>query len=854
MPAVPTGEIGGTFARSQVDTYYADINLSGPLNLSNVITATGKFNVRNISSGWTGSGAGRVLIGHFSKSATSREFVGLEIENWDTNTMIVRAHVQKPVSGNDDSEDNGFSPIFLSANDGHTFSYTYDPSLGTHGRLTLKIDNLSPIYVDIGTSTRNSGAQFDAFGIGYTSDRNTQPGATKTAEVYLDDINYSGFQSTAPPPHVGISATDPIATEYNSSTGTFTISRDNSAGDLTVNYTVSGTATNGVDYTALPGSIIIPNGHTSITVTITPVNDNLAEPSETVTLRLTPDVNYVVSPARSASVTIVDNEPTVIVAALDASAAEIGGNTGAFKITRSTSVGSLTVNYTMSGPATNGTDYAALSGSVMIPNGQTFAVLTVTPLDDAIAEGTERVVLEISPGDEYHTGAVNRATVLIADNDAPGDPNWTGSNNMALGNNYGWSDLTNFAGGVRGEIGGTLTRAKIDSYYGDVNLTSSLNMNGVITASGTFSLRNITDGWAGNGSSGFFIGHFSQSTTGHEFVGFTLKELRTDAVRVDARVQAPNGAGDDSAVWNLVSADDIHTFSYTYDPNQGAYGRLTVTIDSNLPMVIDISSSKRNSGAVLNAFGMGATPNMNSESNSTKSIDAYFDNLSYTGLQPPPQLFGDFNSDNKVDGGDYVIWRKNELANASLPNDNGLTTQAERDARVARNFGNSGGGSSSGNASAAGSADGNAGLDREGVADGQASSPVSPPATATPLMIPESSPSKSDEPAPPDDGPAPSTRSLPTSLGEIATLRGKAISIDDVSSFASRQRREHLVHSMMKPTFAAIDDRFQLDVQEIIDVRLAENDETVQCSVFEELSPEFDVGIEVWNRLFRRQL
>ena len=40
-------------------------------------------------------------------------------------------------------------------------------------------------------------------------------------------------------------------------------------------------------------------------------------------------------------------------------------------------------------------------------------------------------------------------------------------------------------------------------------------------------------------------------------------------------------------------------------------------------------------------------------------------------------LAGDFNNDGKVDSGDYATWRKNS-ANASLPNDNGLTTQAAR--------------------------------------------------------------------------------------------------------------------------------------------------------------------------------
>jgi hypothetical protein len=49
---------------------------------------------------------------------------------------------------------------------------------------------------------------------------------------------------------------------------------------------------------------------------------------------------------------------------------------------------------------------------------------------------------------------------------------------------------------------------------------------------------------------------------------------------------------------------------------------------------------------------------------------------------------GDFNNDGKVDAGDYATWRKNETANAALPNDNGAGNQAARFALWRANFGN----------------------------------------------------------------------------------------------------------------------------------------------------------------------
>jgi hypothetical protein len=158
-----------------------------------LITASGKFDMLNISEGWTGSGAGRLTIGHLSETSGDRAFIGLEIENYDQNYVQVRAHLQRPSSGNNDSDDTPFSPILVSANGNHTFSYTYDPSIGSYGRLTLTVDSTT-IYVDLTSTARNSGAQFDAFGMGYSSDRNTSTGSTKTVDVYMDDLNYTGYQ------------------------------------------------------------------------------------------------------------------------------------------------------------------------------------------------------------------------------------------------------------------------------------------------------------------------------------------------------------------------------------------------------------------------------------------------------------------------------------------------------------------------------------------------------------------------------------------------------------------------------------------------------------------------------------
>jgi hypothetical protein len=108
---------------------------------------------------------------------------------------------------------------------------------------------------------------------------------------------------------VSISATDPTATEAGPTTGRFTVTRTGpTTAALTVRYTVTGSATQANDYRSLPGSVTIPTGAPSATITVTPVNDTLKEGSETVVVRLASNPGYTVGSPRSATVTIADND------------------------------------------------------------------------------------------------------------------------------------------------------------------------------------------------------------------------------------------------------------------------------------------------------------------------------------------------------------------------------------------------------------------------------------------------------------------------------------------------------------------------------------------------------------------
>ncbi|MBL8002178.1 MAG: choice-of-anchor L domain-containing protein [Flavobacteriales bacterium] len=94
---------------------------------------------------------------------------------------------------------------------------------------------------------------------------------------------------------------------------TFTISRPGSADNIDITITVGGTATNGTDYApALPTTINLPSGQTSVSFPVNPVEDNLAEGPESIVLTAM-YVNACGDTSISVdSVLIVDHVPIVL--------------------------------------------------------------------------------------------------------------------------------------------------------------------------------------------------------------------------------------------------------------------------------------------------------------------------------------------------------------------------------------------------------------------------------------------------------------------------------------------------------------------------------------------------------------
>jgi hypothetical protein len=123
---------------------------------------------------------------------------------------------------------------------------------------------------------------------------------------YFDDLSVT----VTPPvlPTVTVAATDASAGEP-ANNGVFTFTRTGSTtADLTVNYTVGGTATSGVDYTSLGTSVTIPAGQASATKTVAVIDNATPESSETAIVTLASNAAYTIGSPSSATVTIADDD------------------------------------------------------------------------------------------------------------------------------------------------------------------------------------------------------------------------------------------------------------------------------------------------------------------------------------------------------------------------------------------------------------------------------------------------------------------------------------------------------------------------------------------------------------------
>ncbi|MFM6731940.1 MAG: beta strand repeat-containing protein, partial [Microcystis panniformis] len=110
--------------------------------------------------------------------------------------------------------------------------------------------------------------------------------------------------------------------------------------------------------------------------------------------------------------------PSITLAVSPSSVTEDGTANLVYTFTRSgVTTDALTVNYTVEGTATNGTDYASIPTSVTFAANSATATLTVDPTPDTIVESNETVILTLASGTGYAVGTTTPVTGTITNDD-----------------------------------------------------------------------------------------------------------------------------------------------------------------------------------------------------------------------------------------------------------------------------------------------------------------------------------------------------------------------------------------------------------------------------------------------------
>jgi urease beta subunit/subtilisin-like proprotein convertase family protein len=244
-----------------------------------------------------------------------------------------------------------------------------------------------------------------------------------------------------------VTIADVTQAEGQSGTTTFqfTVSLSTVASEpVTVQYgTTDGTAAAGSDYTATSGTLTIPVGQTSGTITVAVAGDALFETNETFSVNLSNGVGGIVTDAFALG-TITNDDTLPMLSIGDASILE--GNAGTTLVTVPVTLdapapaGGVTVQYaTVNGSATTaGGDYSATSGTLVIPAGSSSGSILVTVLGDGLFEANETLdVILSNPIRATLQDASGRVTIL--NDDAP--PQLSVADASRVEGNAGSADL-----------------------------------------------------------------------------------------------------------------------------------------------------------------------------------------------------------------------------------------------------------------------------------------------------------------------------------------------------------------------------------------------------------------------------
>ena len=301
----------------------------------------------------------------------------------------------------------------------------------------------------------------------------------------------------------------------------------------------SGTAVNGTDYTISDNKIIIPEGQTSGTITLTAHQDSDYESNETIIVDITSVTGMLGTGIQQVTVDITDNDsqPTVELSLSGNNFSENGGTTEITATLSNKSYQDVTVNLSYSGTAASGADFTKLD-QVVIPAGNLSQSITITGENDTDYEGDETVIADISGVTNGTEGSNKQVIATLTDDDL--------QPKVSL----------NVTPLTFSENGGTTTVTATLSNKSYQDVTVNLNLTGTATATET---ETETDYTASNTTITIPVGELS---------GSIVLTANNDTVY----------EGDETVIAKISSVQNG-----TYDDTQQAVA--TITDDESMPVV-----------------------------------------------------------------------------------------------------------------------------------------------------------------------------------------------------------------------------------------------------------------------------
>ncbi|BCN92322.1 hypothetical protein THMIRHAM_01070 [Thiomicrorhabdus immobilis] len=211
---------------------------------------------------------------------------------------------------------------------------------------------------------------------------------------------------------------------------TFTVTLSNPSDFVTtVDYASSnGTATAGLDYTAVSGSLSFAPGELTKTITVPVTDDFIAEGSETLDVILSNPVNATIGDGTGLG--IISDEPVpgtadTITVSLSGDTTVTEGGTANYTVTLSeTAITAMDVVVVTGHVTTDNGDLVPTTMTVTVPAGSDHVDFSVSNIDDAYAEGDESYTVTLSgvtTGGGFEAVNVNKTPVetVIKDNTIP---------------------------------------------------------------------------------------------------------------------------------------------------------------------------------------------------------------------------------------------------------------------------------------------------------------------------------------------------------------------------------------------------------------------------------------------------